>query len=183
MEVALLAAQFDVTLEFFWPRMDGLTDTEYLWEPGPGAWSVRPRAERRTGHSHGRGDWVFEYEPGGPQPAPLRTIAWLMWHVIEMCTNRADWTTGSHSGSSDDIEASPTAAGAMATLRTAFASWRAVFDDLEPAEYAEVGRSQYPGGLDPRLPLRDILYWQNREIIHHCAEMMFLRDLYAHTAG
>ena len=26
------------------PRLDGLTDEEYLWEPVAGAWSVRPRA-------------------------------------------------------------------------------------------------------------------------------------------
>ena len=30
--------------------LDGLTDDEYLWEPGPGAWSIRPRAEARAEH-------------------------------------------------------------------------------------------------------------------------------------
>ncbi len=25
------------------PRLDGLTDDEYRWEPVPGAWNVRPR--------------------------------------------------------------------------------------------------------------------------------------------
>jgi len=25
------------------PRLDGLTDAEYRWEPVPGAWNVRPR--------------------------------------------------------------------------------------------------------------------------------------------
>ena len=33
-------------LEFHWsrdfrPRLDGLTDEQYLWEPAPGMWSVR----------------------------------------------------------------------------------------------------------------------------------------------
>ena len=37
-------------LEWHWsnqlrPRLDGLTDDEYLWEPVPGCWSVRPRDE------------------------------------------------------------------------------------------------------------------------------------------
>ena len=27
------------------PRLEGMTDEEYLWEPVPGAWSIRPRAE------------------------------------------------------------------------------------------------------------------------------------------
>lgn len=35
-------------LDFHWtyalrPRLEGLTDAEYLWEPAPGAWSIRPR--------------------------------------------------------------------------------------------------------------------------------------------
>lgn len=34
-------------LDFQWisvlrPRFEGLTDDEYLWEPAPGCWSVRP---------------------------------------------------------------------------------------------------------------------------------------------
>jgi hypothetical protein len=40
---------------------------------------------------------------------------------------------------------------------------------------AVVGRSDYPLGLDPRLPLRHILWWQNREMIHHAANTCQLR--------
>src|SRR4051794_41445806 len=112
-EVALLAAQFDAAQEFFWPRMAGLSDEEYLWEPGPGAWSLRPRAQRRTAHSHGTGDWVFEYEPRDPQPAPLRTIGWLMWHLSEGCANRADWTIGGHRGRPDDLYVPATPHGGL----------------------------------------------------------------------
>ena len=41
-------------LEFYWdvhlrPRIEGLTDDEYFWEPVPGMWSVR---------RNGEGDWV-----------------------------------------------------------------------------------------------------------------------------
>jgi hypothetical protein len=110
---------------------------------------------------------VCEFEPRDPQPAPLRTIAWLMWHLSEMCRGRADWTNGAHRLGRDDVACAPTAAEAVAQLKDAVARWRSVFDDLEPGEYAAVGRSQYPDGLDPDLPLRDILWWQNREIIHH----------------
>ncbi|CAN5416837.1 hypothetical protein BH18ACT1_BH18ACT1_02660 [soil metagenome] len=40
-------------LTFHWdhqvrPGLEGLTDEEYLWEPAPRAWSIRPRAEART---------------------------------------------------------------------------------------------------------------------------------------
>ena len=71
----------------------------------------------------------------------------------------------------------PTTAEAVAQLRAA-ARWRAVFDELRPEEYAGVGRSTYPGGVNLTLPLRDILWWMNREIIHHTAEIALLRDLY-----
>jgi hypothetical protein len=178
-EIALLAAQFDTNMEFFWARLSGLTDEEYLWEPGPGAWNLRPREQRRTSRGRGAGDWVWEFEPRDPQRVSLRTIAWLMWHLSEMCLGRADWTTGAHSIGPDDVACVPTAAGAVAQLTDAVGRWRSVFDELDPGEYEVVGRSQYPGGLDPDLPLRDILWWQNREIIHHTAEIALLRDLYA----
>ena len=177
-EITLLAAQLDTTLEFFWERLGGLTDEEYLWEPGPGAWNLRPREQQRTSRGQGAGGWVWEFEPRDPRPAPLRTIAWLMWHLSEMCLGRADWTNGEHRVLPDDVPCAPTADEAVAQLKDAFARWRSVFDDLDPGEYELVGRSQYPGGLDPDLPLRDILWWQNREIIHHTAEIGLLRDLY-----
>ncbi len=44
------------------PRLTGLTDDEYLWEPAANAWTIRP----------GKGiDWA--YPP--PDPAPVTTIA------------------------------------------------------------------------------------------------------------
>ena len=42
-----------------------------------------------------------------------------------------------------------------------------------------VGRSSYPGGLGPTLPLLDIVWWVNKELIEHAAEIWFVRDLYA----
>ncbi|MDT7599447.1 MAG: hypothetical protein QOK26_1524 [Pseudonocardiales bacterium] len=50
------------------PRLDGLTDAEYLWEPAPERWSVRPQ------HPDGAATVGWAYpEPG---PPPLTTIAW-----------------------------------------------------------------------------------------------------------
>jgi hypothetical protein len=36
------------------PRLDGLTDEEYFWEPVPGMWSVRRRGEGRDPRAKGR---------------------------------------------------------------------------------------------------------------------------------
>jgi DinB superfamily len=181
--VASLAAQLDTTMEFFWERLEGLTDEEYFWEPAPGAWSLRARGRETTKRAFGKGDLVFEYESPEPQPAPLRTIAWLFWHMAEMCLVRADYTIGGRSLTLDDVECAPTAAEGIAQMRAAVQRWRAVFDEVPADEFAVVGRSAYPWGLDPQLPLADILWWMNRELIHHTAEVALLRDLYVHRAG
>lgn len=64
-------------LDFYWnvhfrPRLAGLSDEEYLWEPVPGMWSVRPDAAGRV-----RVDFLA---PEPPIP-PVTTIAWRLDHV------------------------------------------------------------------------------------------------------
>ncbi|MBC8076520.1 MAG: DinB family protein, partial [Chloroflexales bacterium] len=39
-----LLAQFDFARERLANRLVGLTDDEYLWEPVPHCWSIRPRS-------------------------------------------------------------------------------------------------------------------------------------------
>ena len=68
-------------LDFHWthqlhPRLSGLTDEEYLWEPVPGSWSVRPSATGAVAI-----DWAWPE----PVPAPMTTIAWRLAHVIVAC--------------------------------------------------------------------------------------------------
>ncbi len=40
--LAQLEFHWDTSL---WPRMRGLTDDEYFWEPVEGCWSVRPHPD------------------------------------------------------------------------------------------------------------------------------------------
>ncbi len=42
------------------PRLQGLTDEEYLWEPAPHAWSLRRRGEARSSMAAGRGEWLLD---------------------------------------------------------------------------------------------------------------------------
>lgn len=178
-EVALLAAQLDTSMEIFNDRLAGLTDEEYLWEPVPGSWSLRPRGTEKTAKAFGKGDLVFEYEAPPPEPSPMRTIAWLLWHISWGCLLRSDYTIGDRKLTQADLECEPTAEAAVAQLRHCVGRYRAIFDEVPADEFAQVGRSSFPWGLDPTLPLRDILWWQNREVIHHSAEVSMLRDLYA----
>jgi hypothetical protein len=69
-----VTAQLADQLDFHWrsqlrPRLDGLTDDEYFWEPVKDCWTV---------HRDGSIDFLFP----PPQPEPFTTIAWRMAHVI-----------------------------------------------------------------------------------------------------
>ena len=52
----------------------GLTDDEYLWEPAAGCWSIRARPDGTR-----FGEWApIVY------PDPFTTLAWRLWHLIDM---------------------------------------------------------------------------------------------------
>ena len=53
------------------PRLEGLTDEEYFWEPVDGAWNIRPRPEARTAMAAGAGDLVIDFEFPEPDPPPV----------------------------------------------------------------------------------------------------------------
>lgn len=65
-----LAEQFDL----HWraslrPRLDGLTDEEYFWEPVAGCWSVRRRGMSTAPIAVGAGEFTFEFAYPAPDPA------------------------------------------------------------------------------------------------------------------
>jgi hypothetical protein len=66
------------------PRLAGLTDEEYLWEPVPGCWSIRPRGTSTAPIQGGSGALVIEFAAPAPAPAPapVTTIAWRIGHVV-----------------------------------------------------------------------------------------------------
>src|ERR1019366_5582981 len=43
------------------PRLDGMTDDEYRWEPVPGMWNIRPRGTSVAPIAAGSGDFTMEY--------------------------------------------------------------------------------------------------------------------------
>ena len=49
---------------------------------------------------------------------------------------------------------------------------------MKDADLDAIGRSAYPDGLDPTLPLLDIVWWVNEELLEHAAEIWYVRDLY-----
>src|SRR5262249_20010392 len=117
-------------------------------------------------------------------PPPLTTIARRLAHLTVDCLLlRWDHTFGSHTLTRDDGEYSGTAAGGIALFEEAYGRWRGGLETLPEADLDVVGRSQMPYGLDPELPFGEILWWNNRELIPHGAEIALLRDLWAPSAG
>jgi DinB superfamily len=169
-----LASHLADQLDWHWqqqlrPRLDGLTDDEYFWEPVPGCWTV---------HLDGSIDFAFP----APAPAPLTTIAWRLAHVIVgVLAMRAH----SHfSGPPADYESwhyATDAATALRQLDTAYTDWMSGVRNLTAGALDEpVGPAEGPWADKPMLAL--VLHI-NREVIHHGAEIALLRDLYVHTTN
>ncbi|WP_067486421.1 DinB family protein [Actinomadura hibisca] len=159
------------------PRLDGLTDDEYFWEPVPGAWSVRPREQAVTPMAVGGGDLVIDYAVPEPAPPPVTTIAWRLGHIIVGVLGAR--VAAHFAGPPVDYEEfhyAGSAAGALEQLDAGYAAWLAGVRGLGADGLA---RPCGPAEGDyADLPLASLVLHINREVIHHGAEISLLRDLY-----
>lgn len=151
------------------PRLDTLTDDEYLWEPVGDCWTIRPGENGAVTI-----DWAYPE----PSPPPVTTIAWRLAHIIvgvfamrnasHFDGPPADYQTFPYAGSAEE---------ALKQLDDAYARWRdgvrgLTAEDLQrPCGEAEGPYAEYP--------LATLVLHINREAIHHGAEILLLRDLYA----
>jgi hypothetical protein len=159
------------------PRLEGLTDEEYLWEPVPDAWSLRRRADARTALAAGGGDLVMDYAMPEPEPAPVTTIAWRIGHLVVSClAMRSASHFGGPAVDHDTWEYAGTAAGALGQLDEQYAVWSAGVAALDETALARpCGDAEGPFAA---YPLAALVLHINREMIHHGAEICLLRDLY-----
>ncbi|HEU5487126.1 MAG TPA: DinB family protein [Microlunatus sp.] len=161
------------------PRLDGLTDDEYFWEPVSGCWSVRPRAEA-VAMPVGVGDFIIDFAIPEPDPAPVTTIAWRLGHIVVgvLGERNARYFDGP-AMSYPDVDYPGTADGALSLLDEGYRRWIAGVRGLDEARLtAACGE---PGYEDS--PMADLVLHIHREMIHHLAEIALLRDLYAAGSG
>lgn len=171
-------------LEWHWrhqlrPRLEGLTDDEYLWEPVADCWSVRPRGSSTAPVQGGAGEVTIDFAFPEPDPAPLTTIAWRLAHVIVGCLAMRN---ASHFGgpAADYLswEYAGTADAALAQLDAQVETWLAGVRSLGEEGLARpCGEAEGPFA---EWPLAALVLHLHRELIHHGAELALLRDLYAH---
>ncbi|MEV0891486.1 DinB family protein [Promicromonospora sp. MEB111] len=168
-----LSFYWDVHL---WPRLEGLTDAEYLWEPASPAWSVRAGAD---------GEPRLEHEVPEPEIPPVTTIAWRMVHVgRDVFGRRARALFGPTDAPPDaDMfdarhwpEAPVTADGGLAVLEEGYRSWQAGIAALDDESLM---RPIGPKGVAfAEFPMAALVTHLNREAMAHGGEICLLRDLY-----
>ncbi|MEW1824448.1 DinB family protein [Streptomyces sp. NPDC088196] len=171
-------------LDWYWqknlrPRLDGLTDEEYFWEPVRGCWNIRPRGTSDTPMSEGSGEWTRDFASPGPVPAPVTTIAWRLAHIVVNCLGcRVDWYFSGQDFDSETFAYAGTADEALKQLDEMYGSWDAGVRELSDADLAD------PPAVSPeRFPMENRVLHVNRELIHHGAEISLLRDLYRWRNG
>ena len=159
------------------PRMDGLTDEEYHWEPVPGMWGIRPRGTSAAPIVAGTGDFTVEFAFPEPSPPPVTTIAWRIAHlVVGVFGMRAASHFGGPAVSYEAYDYPGDAATALERLDASYALWvngvrRLSADDLRrPCGPAE--------GPWAESSMSNLVLHINREALHHGAEIALLRDLY-----
>ncbi|KUI26078.1 serine/arginine repetitive matrix protein 1 [Mycobacterium sp. IS-1496] len=167
-----LTEQLVDQVDFHWthalrPRLEGLSDDEYFWQPVPNCWTV-----------HRDGGVDFSDPP--PQPAPFTTIAWRMAHVII-----GVFAMRSHShfgGPPADYGSWPYATDAATALRQLDEEYQRWITGVRTLDADALARPCGPAeGPFADYPMLALVLHINREVIHHGAEIACIRDLYVHT--
>jgi hypothetical protein len=161
------------------PRLEGLTDAEYRWEPVSGCWSVRPRETVDPQLAVGLGPFTMDLIRGVPSPGPVTTIAWRLAHLtVSVLGDRVASQFGGPPCSHPNYQHAGTAELALRQLDEVYAAWIAGVATLDEAGLAEPrGGSEGQSSDEPKLGL--VLHI-SREVIAHGAEICLLRDLYLH---
>jgi DinB superfamily len=159
------------------PRLDGLTDEEYFWQPVPDCWTLSRRGDSTAPISVGAGEFTMDYGMPPNDPAPVTTIAWRLAHIVvglfalrtatHFAGRPADYRTWEYAG---------TAAEALRQLDEQHAAWIKGVRSLGASGLA------YPAGPAEgsfaKSSMAELVLHINREVIHHGAEIALLRDLY-----
>jgi len=148
-------------------RLEGLTDDEYGWQPDPDGWTVVAEGQER---------WRAQIERPSPEPAPVTSIAWRMWHIGEDCfeyySGRAFGSTGLDLVEGDWVGSCDEAIDALAKC---FDNFRAGIAGLGDRLLDKLGPEWGPF---EHHSFFDLAVHAQRELVHHGAEIAVLRDMY-----
>lgn len=169
-------------LTFHWevvvrPRLASLTDEEYWWEPVPGCWSIRPRDGATTPMADGGHDLVIDGVSPEPDPPPVTTIAWRLGHlIVPVLGARTALHFGGPPADPHTWPFAPTAAAALTQLDDAYGLWLRGVQSLDEGALQQLIGDREEGW--EQFPHAALVLHITREIVHHGAEILLLRDLY-----
>lgn len=158
------------------PRLDGLTDDEYFWQPVPDCWTISRRGASSAPMSFGAGDFTWDF--GEPQdPEPVTTIAWRLAHLI---VGLAEMNGSHFDGPPAHIATFNYAGTAKEALRQLDGAHDAWVNGVR--SLGDVGLSRRQGPTVPPefadAPMARLVLYTSVEVFHHGAEVCLLRDLY-----
>ena len=169
-------------LEWHWeqqlrPRLDGLTDDEYFWQPVPGCWTLSRRGESLAPISLGAGEFTMDYAKPPHDRVPVTTIAWRLAHLINGFGPPTAHHFGGGSADQPVLAYSGTADEALRQLDEGHDAW---IRDVRALGSSGLARPQGP--ISPPefadAPMARLVLYTHLEVIHHGAEICLLRDLY-----
>ena len=151
-------------------RIKDMPDEEYLWEPVPGCWSVRPGTD---------GVLRAEKTSPPPEPAPFTTIAWRLWHISN---DSLQWYSDlffEGRERSDKLAWPSTVAGGVEQLNH---EWTRFRDHVVATDDEALALPLGPEGRQYTHNYHALVLHALDEVIHHSAEIGVLRDLYRRRA-
>jgi hypothetical protein len=162
----VLLTRFDEVTSRLRYRLDGLSDTEYLWEPVPGVWTVRAEHD----------GWQVDEHRYDLEPAPVTTIAWRLWHIASDCLASYVYRLGGWPLEVSDRQWYGRAEPALRTLDEAIAAFHTRITALgEDGAWRPLGPDW---GEHRDQPWIALVVHALDEVSHHAAEIALLRDLY-----
>jgi hypothetical protein len=171
--IDVLRTAFTTSCETLRRVLDGVSDPEFFWEPVGGCWTVHRRSQDRGVSVDGAGEWVLDYDPSQPEPAPFTTIAWRTVHIAAV--NYLYWDYAFASASlTFDLQLPGDAAEATDWL---FASHEPLMDELSALTDADLDQL-VPTNWGDVWPVHRVFATLINEQVHHGAEISLLRDLY-----
>jgi len=159
------------------PRLAGLTDDEYFWEPIAGCWTICRRGQSSAPDSLGPGEFTMDYDVAPHDREPFTTIAWRLAHLIVVfASTNATYFGGPPAEESAFLYAG-TAEEALRQLDDSHDRWMGGVRSLGAVGLAQPqGPSQAPAFANA--PMAKLILFINMEVLHHGAEICLLRDLY-----
>ncbi|MEE2059735.1 DinB family protein [Rhodococcus artemisiae] len=162
----LLRWQFDLTWSLFEFHLDRLQPDDFLWQPAGLCWTVHERTD---------GLWTPDWDETEPDPIPVPTIAWVMWHIEWWWTVTLDHVQGRTPRDRTEIRWPGSGEASIARLRDLHDEWVVVLDTTTD-EHLD-SPAPFPWQGDPDMTVAHTVAWVDVELTKNVAEIGQLRLL------